>query len=340
MLDAHFKESFMSSERIAVLGSNCFTGAHFIKACRMYGASVIGLNRTREPHSIMMPHRSVLTGEYQFYQLDINTDMDRIEAILDVFKPDFIVNFAAQGMVGQSWAAPLDWFRTNTLAMVDLHERLRHKAYLKKYLHCSTPEVYGNCTGLVDEMQHFSPSSPYAVSKAAADLSLMSYFRAYNFPVVFTRSANVYGPAQQLYRIIPRSIIYFLTGRTLSLHGGGTAVRSFIHIDDVVKGTLDILHHGRPGEAYHLATSENITIRDLVEKIAHKIGVDFEASVEVVGDRLGKDDAYLLDTSKINAELGWSAGIPLERGIDDCVQWVKMHIELIRKMPLNYIHKK
>ncbi|MGC6509593.1 MAG: GDP-mannose 4,6-dehydratase [Myxococcota bacterium] len=330
----------MSSERIAVLGSNCFTGAHFIKACRISGATVIGFNRSAEPNLIMMPHRSVSSGEYQFYQLDINKDMDKIEAILDLFKPDYIVNFAAQGMVGQSWAAPLDWFQTNTLAMVDLHERLRQKTYLKKYLHCSTPEVYGNCSGLVDETQSFSPSSPYAVSKAAADLSLMSYHRAYNFPVVFTRAANVYGPAQQLYRIIPRSIIYFLTGRTLSLHGGGSAIRSFIHIDDVAKGTLEVLRHGRAGEAYHLATSENVSIRDLVKEIAQKVEVDFDTLVEVVGDRLGKDDAYLLNTSKINSELGWFADTPLERGLDDCIQWVKTHIEIIRKMPLNYIHKK
>ena len=158
--------------------------------------------------------------------------------------------------------------------------------------------------------------------------------------MVFTRAANVYGPCQQLYRIIPRSIIYFLTGRTLQLHGGGHAVRSFIHIDDVVQGTLDVLLRGELGEAYHLATARNISIRGLVEMIAHSVGVDFSQCVAIVADRLGKDDAYLLNTQKIQKELGWRARTTLEEGIAQCVQWVRTHIDIIETLPLEYIHKK
>ena len=278
----------MNAERIVVLGSNCFTGVHFIRHCLQQGYEVLGINRSPEAHPIMNPHREV-GGQYRFEQLDINNDMQTIVQNIHSFQPSYVVNFAAQGMVGQSWQAPVDWFRTNTLSMVELHEALRKTSFLQRYLHCSTPEVYGNCTGLVDETTPFSPSSPYAVSKAAADMSLLSFYRAYDFPVVFTRAANVYGPCQQLYRIIPRSIIYFLTGRTLELHGGGTAVRSFIHIEDVARGTLDVLTKGRIGEAYHLATARNISIRDLVYLIAERIGVDVSTSITVVGDRLGKD---------------------------------------------------
>ena len=329
----------MTAERIVVLGSNCFTGVHFIKACLGEGAQVLGVNRSPEPHSILMPHRTMETGHYRFAQLDINKDMAEILRQINDLKPDYVVNFAAQGMVGQSWQAPVDWFRTNTLAMVELHEGLRKNTYMKRYLHCSTPEVYGNCSGLVSEDTAFAPSSPYAVSKAAADMSLLSFFRAYRFPVVFTRAANVYGPCQQLYRIIPRSIIYFLTGRILELHGGGHAVRSFIHIEDVVRGTLAVLRRGRLGAAYHLATDRNISIRDLVRLIAAEVGIAFEDCVKVVADRLGKDDAYLLNTQKAQSELGWTPQISLEEGLKSCVMWVRAHIETIETLPLEYQHK-
>lgn len=328
----------MSKERMVVLGSNCFTGVHFIRLCLAQGYDVLGINRSSEPHPIMCPHHGI-SDSYRFAQLDINQDMMQIKKEIDSFQPSYVVNFAAQGMVGQSWQAPLDWFRTNTLAMVELHEILRQSSYLKRYFHCSTPEVYGNCSGHIDEDTRFSPSSPYAVSKAAADMSLLSFYRAYQFPVVFTRAANVYGPCQQLYRIIPRTIIYFLTGKTLELHGGGTAVRSFIHIDDVARGTLEVLLRGTIGEAYHLATDQNISIRDLVYLIAEKMNINPAASIRVVGDRLGKDDAYLLNTQKIQSQLGWTPKISLETGIEQCISWVQDNLEAIQTMPLEYIHK-
>ena len=100
-------------------------------------------------------------------------------------------------------------------------------------------KFYGSCSGLVDENHPFSPSTPYATSRAACDMHLLNFFKNYNFPVVFTRAANVYGPGQQLYRIIPRTILFIKLGKKLQLHGGGKSLRSFIHIRDVAEATLD-----------------------------------------------------------------------------------------------------
>jgi dTDP-glucose 4,6-dehydratase len=330
----------MSTERIAVIGSNSFTGVHFINHCLEQGAEVLGINRSPEGSRIFLPHLDNDSKAYRFAQLDLNKDMTQILSEITDFQPEYVVNFAAQGMVGQSWQAPLDWFNTNTLAMVDLHDRLRKLKFLKRFLHSSTPEVYGSCSGLVPETAPFQPSTPYAVSKTACDMSLLTFHKVYDFPVVFTRSANVFGPSQQLFRIIPRSIIYFLTGRKLGLHGGGHSVRSFIHISDVVKGTLDILRRGTNGEVYHLATKRTISIRGLVEMIAEKLSVRFEDCVDVVGDRLGKDSAYLLDTTKVQEELGWEPTCTLEDGIDECIDWVKENLETINALPLEYVHKK
>ena len=115
-----------------------------------------------------------------------------------------------------------------------------------EYFHVSTPEVYGSCQEPIRENTNYNPSTPYSVSRAAADMSLMSFWKAYKFPVAFTRSVNVYGPGQQLYRIVPRTILFFLTGRKLQLHGGGHLVCSFIHIRDVADGTLRVSRKGDP----------------------------------------------------------------------------------------------
>jgi dTDP-glucose 4,6-dehydratase len=170
-------------------------------------------------------------------------------------------------------------------------------------------------------------------------MSLMSYLKAYDFPVVFTRAANVYGAGQQLYRIIPRTILFFLTGQTLSLHGGGTSVRSFIHIRDVADATLQIARHSPPGEIYHISTSRNISIRELVETIAKMLGVDFDSQVRMVGERQGQDAAYLLDSAKLRDTLAWRDKIGLEEGIEDTIAWVQENIEILRQMPVDYIHK-
>jgi dTDP-glucose 4,6-dehydratase len=145
-------------------------------------------------------------------------------------KPSFVINFAAQSMVGESWINPDHWFMTNVVSTVRFHERLRRCAFVKKYVHVTTPEVYGSTSGLVNENALFNPSTPYAVSRAAADMSLKTFFAAYRFPVVFTRAANVFGPGQRLYRLVPKTILFINLGKKLQLHGGGYSERSFITI--------------------------------------------------------------------------------------------------------------
>ncbi|MBD3308674.1 NAD-dependent epimerase/dehydratase family protein [candidate division KSB3 bacterium] len=327
------------SEKIVVLGSNSFSGAHFVEHALQHQAEVIGISRSPEPHPVFLPYKKCQQPAFHFYQADLNHDLDRIMEIMYEFQPDYIINFAAQGMVAQSWQHPEHWMQTNIVANVKLHDKLRHCQFLKKYVHISTPEVYGSCQGLIQEHTHYNPSTPYAVSKAAIDMSLMTFFRAYQFPVVFTRAANVYGSGQQLYRIIPRTILYFLTGKTLQLHGGGHAVRSFIHIRDVADGTLRAARQGIPGEIYHFSTDRNISIRSLVCLIAEHLQVSFHDHVDIVDDRLGKDSAYLLDSTKAQKMLGWKDQIDLEAGIEEMILWMKEYLDQLTQQPLEYLHK-
>lgn len=327
------------SEKVVVIGSNSFSGASFVDYCLEQGCEVIGMSRSDEPHPAFLPYKKRIGAPFRFMKLDLNRDLDRMIEVMQAEKSDYVVNFASQSMVAESWANPEQWFQTNAVATVALHDRLRKLECMKKYVHISTPEVYGTCQGLVPESTNYNPSTPYAVSRAAGDMSLMSFYKAYKFPVVFTRAANVFGPGQQLYRIIPRAILFFLTGRKLQLHGGGHSVRSFIHIRDVSDGTLRIMRNAPPPEIYHLSTTRNISIRDLVEMIAVRVGVKFENHVEIVNERLGKDAAYLLDASKARNTLGWADQISLEAGIDNTIAWVRDNLDALSALNPNYVHK-
>ena len=331
------------AEKIFVIGSNSFSGASFVDFALGTGAEVIGASRSAEPHAAFLPYRWDSTAaelaRFRFEKLDLNHDTDRIAAAIEAFRPDYVVNFAAQSMVAESWLYPEHWYQTNVVANVRLHEKLRKFDFLKKYVHVSTPEVYGSCSGNVTEAAPFNPSTPYAASRAACDLHLMTFFKNYKFPVVFTRAANVYGPGQQLYRIIPRTALFIRTGRKLQLHGGGRSVRSFIHIRDVSDGTLRVARQGVPGETYHLSTPLNQSIREIVEAICRQLGANFNEVVEVVGDRPGKDAAYLLDSGKARRTLGWTDQVSFEQGLRETLAWLDRNLDALRLQPVDYIHK-
>jgi len=325
-------------KKIIVIGSNSFSGASFVLSALEAGFEVVGISRSKKPDAVFLPYE--LSGkEIEFYKLDLNHDLDKMMNVINSKKPEYIVNFAAQSMVAQSWKNPDHWFNTNIVSTVRLHDELRYCDFLKKYVHISTPEVYGDCEGYIKERISYFPSTPYAVSRAAADMSLHTFFDSYNFPVVFTRAANVYGPGQQLYRIIPRTILYIKLGKKLQLHGGGISERSFIHMKDVSEATLQIAKQAQSGDIFHIATKNSITIRNLVEMICDLMGVEFEAHVEVVGERLGKDSSYLLDSSKVRDAFGWKDKISLENGIKDVIGWVENNFTVLKNQPFDYIHK-
>lgn len=330
----------MDIEKVAVIGSNSFSGASFVRYLLALGISVSGISRSKEPARCLLPYAWGDQKLFAFHQLDLNEDLEDIVEVVKSFRPSIVVNFAAQSMVAESWEHPEDWFETNVVATVRLHDQLRRLDFLQRYVHVSTPEVYGGCTGSVREDAPLNPTTPYAVSRAACDLSLLTFHKAYRFPVLFTRAANVYGPGQQLYRIIPRTILAILTGQRLPLHGGGQSVRSFIHIRDVAEGTWRIATKGTPGEIYHLSTPQLVSIRQIVEMICKKINASFESVVDIVGERLGKDSAYILDSSKARNSLGWNDTVSLDSGIDETIAWAKANLEELRDQPMSYLHKK
>lgn len=330
----------MASDRhVMVLACNSFSGAHFVDLLLEQGYSVTGISRSAYP-DLMLPYRRFPGGDFRFHELNINTDLDRVLAILDAARPPYVVNFAAQGEVGVSFKHPLSYWQTNALGMVALTNALQQRDFIRKYVHISTPEVYGSMSEPMRESTNYAPSSPYAASKAASDLNNTVLFKTFGFPVVTIRATNVYGPHQQLYRIIPRTAIYIKLGKKLELHGGGVARKSFIHIRDVSEGEFAAMLHGKPGEVYHLSPDEPpISIRELVERVVALMGAKFEDAVQVAPERTGQDAAYIVDSAKARAAFGWRPKIGIEEGLAQCVAWVNANWDAIRTQPLEYQYR-
>lgn len=330
----------MRYRSLAILGANSFAGAGFVPTALGMAERVIGINRSEEGPDFFLPYRSHERREaYRFVQADLNRDIDRILELLDAQRPQVIVDLAGQGMVAESWSDPSQWYRTNLLAKTRLMEHLRRCGWLERYVRVSTPEVYGSHDRLITEEAGYRPSTPYAISHAAIDMHALALHRQYGFPVGLARFANFYGAGQQLYRIVPRSILYSRAGRTLQLHGGGTSVRAFIHVDDVADALRRVIERGVAGEVYHFSPAAFLSIRDAVTRICALLGQPLDALAQVSADRPGKDHAYLMDSSKSRSELGWTDTVSFDTGVRQTIEWIDSHFDAMKRLSWDYVHK-
>lgn len=328
--------------KVVVLGANSFSGQDFVDLLLDDPAykQVIGVSRSAERGPLFLKYRTRPDlSRYRYHALDMNRDMPKILEMLDAEQPDAIVNFAAQSEVAPSWDHPEHWFQTNTVSLALLVNHLRKQKYLKRYVHISSPEAYGSCVGNVTEESPLNPSTPYASSKAAADYLLRNYAVQFGFPLLTVRATNVYGARQQLFKIIPRSAIFIRLGKVIELHGGGRAVKSYIHIRDVSNGEKAILERGRIGQLYHLSPDQGVEVRQVVRTICDKLGKKFEEATRAVGERPGQDAAYVIDSTKARTELGWKPTISLDAGLADVTDWVNEYWDEIQKQSLTYDHK-
>ena len=333
----------MPESKTLVLGSNSFTGSHFVDHCLSLGHSVIGISRSDEYPDVMLAYKNNKSYEerFHFFRLDIRKDLDAILRIVDKEKPNYVANFAAQGEVRNSWKYPAHWYETNTIANALLADSLISKEFIEKYYLCSTPEVYGSTGSLITENHTYQPSTPYAISKLSGDLHALATWKRHGLPVVITRAANVYGERQQLYRIIPRTVIYLKLGRKIQLHGGGLSTRSFIYIADMCSAIMKSIENGKNGEIYHISTvGEELSIARLVQLVCLKLNKNFLDATESVNENYGQDENFSLNVDKAKAELKWSPSVTLEQGIDKVIRWIEDHWAVIKELPREYVHKR
>ena len=323
-----------------ILGSNGFSGSHLVDALLTDPSNrVVGISRSSEKAALYLPYRARNSGSFWFHQCDIVRDFPSLLRVLDRIRPECIVNYAALTEVYQSSLTPVEYFETNTLAVVRLCDELRKRDYLKGFVQISSAEIYGSCDRPVDESTPPCPTTAYAASKAAADAYLLSLFKHQGFPVLIIRSTNVYGRHQQLYKIIPRTIIRLRRGERVELHDGGRFIRPFVHIRDACRGVLKAIERGTPGSIYHFSPDSNRSVAEVVRKICERMGRDFHEWTVSVEERTGHDLRYWLDCSKAATELGWHPQIPFEEGLDEVIRWIEDNWEEVSKEPHAYVHR-
>ncbi|NEB79072.1 dTDP-glucose 4,6-dehydratase [Streptomyces sp. SID14478] len=236
---------------------------------------------------------------------------------------DAVVNFAAESHVDRSIAGAADFVRTNVLGTQALLSAAR-TARVPRFVHISTDEVYGSIeTGSWTEDCALLANSPYAASKAGADILARSFARTYGMDVSVTRCSNNYGPYQYPEKLIPLFVTNLLEGREVPLYGDGLCVRDWLHVDDHCRGIQLVLEQGRPGEAYNIGGGEELTNVALTHQLLAACGAGPERIVHVP-DRPGHDRRYSVDDRKLRA-LGYAPRVPFRDGLARTVEWYRDH---------------
>jgi dTDP-glucose 4,6-dehydratase len=246
---------------------------------------------------------------------------------------DALLNFAAETHVDRSILGPLAFVRTNVLGTQVLLDVAREKG-VKRFLQVSTDEVYGSLVpgaSAFTEASPLAPSSPYAASKAAADLLVLAARHTYGQDVVITRCSNNYGPYQFPEKLIPLVLSNALEDKPLPVYGDGRQVRDWIHTDDHSRAVLAVLDGGRPGAVYNIgARSERQNI-DVVREILREVGKP-ESLIRFVKDRPGHDRRYAMNPARIEEELGWRPRVSFEEGLADTIRWYRDHADWWRRV--------
>ncbi len=325
-------------KKIVIIGSNSFSAGSLIKILLKKKYYIYGISRSKINRK---PFKSFsINKNFRFFRLDINKNNAAIINLIKKIKPNYIINYASQSMVGQSWKDTEDWYLTNSYSMIKLYNGIFNNLYKSRLIHISTPEVYGSIKKNTVENNNYNPTTPYAASRVTADhfLDLLYKFKKINYCSV--RASNVYGEYQRLYRIIPLSVYSILKNKKINLHGGGVSKRNFVYIDDVSKAIEIIMKKGKRGETYHISGDEMISIKNLVKKICYKMKYDFNKLVINSNDRKGKDMYYSIKSDKLRNKFGWITKISLDEGLDRCIEWVKKDLNFFKKNDEKYKHIK
>ncbi len=236
---------------------------------------------------------------------------------------DYLVNFAAESHVDRSILDPRPFIVTNIEGTQTLLEASRH-SNIKKFVHVSTDEVYGELgkTGKFIESLPLLPNSPYAASKACADLVIRAYHETYGLPVATARPSNNYGYFQYPEKFIPLIITNLLEDKPVPVYGEGKNIRDWIFVEDCCAGIAAVLEGGKAGEVYNVGGESEKKNIDIVKIILELLGKD-SSYIKFVKDRPGHDYRYALDNTKIKKELGWAPKVNLEKGLAETVEWYK-----------------
>lgn len=311
-------------KKILVTGGAGFIGSNFINYILTKRNDVFIINLDKLTYAGNLENLKMVEGNpnYFFIKGDIVND-ELIRYVFERYDITHVINFAAESHVDRSILGSEVFFRTNVLGTNVLLEVSR-KYDIKKFIQVSTDEVYGDLgpEGQFEESTPLKPNSPYAASKASADLMALAFHHTYDIPVVITRCSNNYGQYQFPEKLIPLMIINALNNKKLPVYGDGLNVRDWIYVLDHNKAIELVLEKGKAGEVYNVGANNEKPNIDIVKLILKQLGKS-EDLIEFVKDRPGHDRRYAINSTKIKRELGWQAEYKFEEAIKDTIQWYR-----------------
>jgi dTDP-glucose 4,6-dehydratase len=323
--------------RYAIIGGGAFLAVHFAEYLLKQKDTELVLSIGRNP-----PRSRAFTlgvgredKHYTYEQVHIVFETERLFALLQNYRPEYVVNFAALPYTA-TWNGSFCHYNTNVIALAKMCEYLAERDYFKRLLNISTCALYGAVGCPANEEYPVNPTTPYAVSKLAAELHLKTLWLAKKFPMNIIRPSNVYGPGQQLCQLLPKAVYCGLTGKKVPLEGG-TAKRSYMHARDFAKAVFMVLHNARLGETYNIGPDNPVTVRHIVELVANGLNLKFEDLADVLPGRAREDTQYWLDSSKIKSELGYAETISLEQGVHDMIDWGKKYLDILHDEPRSFV---
>jgi dTDP-glucose 4,6-dehydratase len=305
-----------------ITGGLGFIGSHFVDKVLSLGHKVI--NYDKETYAA---HKDLkFTGDYTHIKKD-TSEIDSLPYC------DFVVNFAAESHVDNSIEDSFSFIKSNILGVYNILEILKNKKIdslvaaweyeFPVFFQISTDEVFGDIEeGFFKEEAVHTPSNPYSATKSAAEQLVVSWGRTYGMPFLISRTTNNYGPRQHSEKLIPRAITDILKGEKIPIHGGGSYVRNWIHVKDNVDALYKILDLGNIDEYYHIASNEEFSVREIVEKICNEMNVKYEEVTDPSMDRSGADVRYALDCSKTQ-DLGWLQNESFDASLSETIEYYK-----------------
>ena len=305
--------------KLLITGGCGFIGSNFIRHifAEYPNYKIINLDKLTYAGNLENLKDIEKNNNYEFIKGDV-ADSVLVQKLVN--KVDLIVNFAAESHVDRSIKDPDDFLRTNIFGTHILLKAALQSG--KKMLHISTDEVYGSIEeGSFSETSSLEPNSPYSASKASADLLCMAYHATYGLPVTIARSSNNFGPYQYPEKVIPLFITNLIEGKKVPLYGDGKNVRDWIFVLDNCRAIDIVLHKGKPGEIYNIASGTEVRNIELTNKLLELLGRD-DSFIEYVEDRKGHDRRYSLETKKIRS-LGWSPQHNFEKALNLTIEWYK-----------------
>ena len=314
---------------ILITGGAGFIGSTFIRYMLRHHPDYRITNLDKLTYAGNLDNLREVEGHsnYRFVQGDI-CDPATVEPLAK--ETDLVINFAAETHVDRSILEPGNFIKTDVYGTSVLLEAARRHNH-QRYLQISTDEVYGSIEqGAFTEESPLRPNSPYAASKAAGDLLVLSYVRTYGVPAIIIRSSNNFGPYQYPEKVIPLFITSAMEDQPLPLYGDGMNVRDWIYVEDTCAGIDGVLHRGEAGEVYNIAGGNERTNIDLTRLILRELNKP-ETLIRQVRDRPGHDRRYALDCRKI-AALGFTPRYGFDEALRMTIRWYREHPEWWRKI--------